>query len=125
MIRPRVFRMGRVIPRSRLRPLGPVGLLGAVAAGILLAVAAVFTLGLALLLRPRVRPGRPRGADAPGGGAPAGDGATPRRDAAGAGATAASAAAGTGATDGERASAPRRERSYAEVIEAWPIVAAL
>src|SRR5262245_45214560 len=105
MIRPRVFRMGRVIPRSRLRPLGPVGLLGAVAAGIALAFAAVFTLGLALLLKPRVRPGRPAPDEGPRPG-----GATPRGDGAGT----------VGAANGSR-----RERSYAEIVEALPIAVAL
>ena len=124
MIRPRVFRMGRVIPRTRLRPMGPVGLVGVVLAGVALAVAAVLTLGLALLLRPRVRPGRAaRGADGSGG-APAGS-TTPRADAASPGASASSAAAGARTASGDRAAASGRERSYAEVIEAWPIVAAL
>jgi hypothetical protein len=101
--------MGRVIPRSRLRPLGAVGMLGAVAAGIALAFAAMMTLGLALLLRPRVRRG-----DA----GAAGRGAAPPRDDAPRGDDGAGAAPPAGGP-------PRHERSYAEVMEAVPIVAML
>ena len=91
MIRPRIFRMGRVIPRSRLHPLGPVGLVGPIFAGLALALLAVFTLGIALLFRPRVRPGRPGPEPAPKPGGPAGAGSAGAR----------------GGAD------PGRERSYA------------
>src|SRR5262245_60567292 len=99
MNRPRLFRMGRVIPGPRLRPLGPVGLAGAGLGGVLLALAAFATLGLALLLRPRLRPGRRASV---GGGAPrSGAGATARGE--------------RGAASHDDGADSRRDRSYAEV----------
>src|SRR5262249_24516042 len=108
--RPRLFRMGRVISRPRLQPLGPVGLAGAVLGGVMLAMAAIMTLGLALLLRPRGRPRRGAAGGAPTGATAGGSGGAASR--------------GAGASRGGEAAADR-ERSYAEVIEAWPIVATL
>ena len=122
MTRARLFRMGRVIPRSRMRPIGPVGLVGAVLAGLVVALAAIMTLGLALLLRRRVRPGR-----RPAGGSPApGDGGAASTDAGATSTDAGAASTDAGATSSAGGDAGRpRDRSYAEVIEAWPIVVAL
>ena len=81
--------------------IGPLGTLGAVLGVVLIAALALLSLGLALLFMPR----RPKNAARAGAGSTPGDGAAPGAD------DAAPSAAGTA----------KRERSYAEFVEAWPI----
>jgi hypothetical protein len=105
-------------PRVHVRRLGPLGALGAGLGLALLAALAVLTLGLALLFRPRARP--PRAGTAPGGdgaGARVAPGGAPERGGPPGGAAERDAPEG----------GPRRERSYAEIVEAWilaPLLAA-
>src|SRR3989442_327932 len=113
MTTPWPFRIGRGPRRPRPRGIGPLGAAGAVAATIAIALLAIVTLGLALLLRPRrgTASGTASGGSAPGGGPGPDGGPVPAGDPAPPG-----AAAGT---------SKRRERSYAEIIEAWPVVTML
>ncbi|HVP15222.1 MAG TPA: hypothetical protein VMS88_06740, partial [Terriglobales bacterium] len=95
--------------RGSLRPAGP-GLAGAVFGMIVLAIMAAFALLLGLLLLPFGGRGASVRVRRAGGSAraSAGTASGPPPD----------AAAGTGSDDG---AATEHERSYAEVIEAWPI----
>ncbi len=107
MIRPRVFRFGTSAGRPRPGRIGPLGAAGALAAALAIAMLAVVTLGLALLLRPR------RGASnrASRVGRASGSGPAPE--------------AQPDASGRDRETSAGRERSYAEVIEAWPVAVAL
>ncbi len=99
--------------RRRGGLLVPLRILGALVGAVLVAVIALFTLGLALLFL-RGRGARARTFTWRAGGAPGG---APARDATDAPPVDASAAAG----EPPAAAPPRRERSYAEVVEALPL----
>ena len=103
-----------------LDPLAPLRLVGAVVGAALLALVALATLGIALLFL-RGRGGRNArvftwrvGGPGPRAGVDAAPGAEPPR-----------VDAAESADDDASAAPPRRERSYAEVVEALPLVAAL
>jgi hypothetical protein len=102
---------------------GPLAVVGALVGVALVAVLTLVTLGLALLLLPlakrrggvRVwRFGGRGGASRPGAGGAVEAAAEPVADAGAAGTSAGASGGGDGA-------APGRERSYAEVVEAWPV----